>query len=410
MSVLLIIKLKKIIYSGENIGNDLSFRFDVKDQVARVKTRISSGQHKSFSKVLFQGTFAEGSVSLPVSVGITEEDPVFHDTGSGLSSFNVQLQESEPQTHSFNADVIASGGDKGKKATFTFIMEANIRILKVDILQPSPGENHTYAAQPDYNSTGPIAFKAKVEGVNYTGNTDWDVKLEYQTDGGGPYEKTYQFTSPNNQAVNRTFISEGGRLTIKASATVNGIQCSSEITNFITGVGIPDAIITQRLGGLYTPPTGGTAGLLTGIAMNESSYRQFDARITKYGLTARWPVESIPERPDQPSRGSYIGMMQVPVAMDTAWDWLINTQTGADIFVNDKLVRARNKVADLQTTHPGLPNLNGVQLENYALGLYGGHSRPYYAPDQVGGQWQWQTTKNRPLLNYVSKVRKNIQP
>ncbi|MFH1235588.1 MAG: hypothetical protein V1685_01460 [Parcubacteria group bacterium] len=59
---------------------------------------------------------------------------------------------------------------------------------------------------------------------------------------------------------------------------------------------------------------------------------------------------------------------------------------------------------------PGLRDLTAVEIENYALGLYGGHSRPYYAPDQVGGQWQWQTTKNRPLLNYVSKVRKNIQP
>ncbi len=154
-------------------------------------------------------------------------------------------------------------------------MEADIRVLKVDILQPPPEENHTYATQPDYNSTGHIVFKAKIAGVNYTGNIDWNVKLEYQTDGGGPYEKTYQFTSPNNQAVSRTFISEGGRLTIKASATVNGIQCSSEITNFITGVGIPDATITQRLRGLYTPLAGGTAGRLTGIAMNESSYRQF---------------------------------------------------------------------------------------------------------------------------------------
>ena len=244
MSVLLIIKLKKIIYSGENIGDDLSFQFDVKDQIAHVTTKISFGQHKSFNKVLFRGTFTKGSVSLPVSVGITEKDPVFHDTGSGSSSFNVQLQESETQAHSFNANVIASGGDKKRKATFTFMMEADVSVLKVDILQPSPDENHTYATQPDYNSTGPIAFKAKVNGVNYTGNIDWDVNLEYQTDGGGPYEKTYQFTSPNNQAVNRTFISEGGRLTIKASAT----------------------------------------------AKEESSYRQFFNSYAKYGLTARWPA------------------------------------------------------------------------------------------------------------------------
>ena len=406
MPVLLIIRLKEIVYSGENIGRDLSFRFDVQGQITPVKTRISSGQRKSFNKVLFRSPFAESSVRLPIRVAITEKDPAFPDIGSGSSSFNVQLQEAETQTHFFNAKVIARGGDRGKTAVFTFIMEADISALKVDILQPSPDENHTYAAQPDYNSTGPIAFKAKVAGVNYTGNMDWGVKLEYQTDGGGPYEKTYQFTSPNNQAVNRTFSSEGGRLTIKASANVNGIQCSSEITNFITGVGIPDATITRRLKGLYTPPAGGTAELLTGIAMQESSYRQFDARIIKYGLKTRWPVENISTTPP---KGTYIGMMQVPVAMDTAWDWLVNTQTGANIFA-EKLTIAADKVANERRAHPGLRNLTTGELENYALGLYGGHSRPYYAPDQVGGQWQWQTTKNRPLLNYVSKVRKNIQP
>ena len=134
MPTLLTVKLKKIIYSGENIGDDLSFRFDVKGQIAQVKTRISSGQHKLFNKVLFQGTVGEGSVSLPIGVAITEKDPVFHDMGAGSSNFNVQLRETEPQTHSFSAGVIASGGDKGKTATFTFIIEAIVeKALKVDI-------------------------------------------------------------------------------------------------------------------------------------------------------------------------------------------------------------------------------------------------------------------------------------
>ena len=80
MSALLTVRLKEIIYSEENIGDDLSFQFDVKGQVAQVKTEISSGEHKLFDdEVLFQGTFAEGSVSLPISVAITEEDPVFND-------------------------------------------------------------------------------------------------------------------------------------------------------------------------------------------------------------------------------------------------------------------------------------------------------------------------------------------
>jgi len=134
MPALLTVRLKKIIYSGENIGDDLSFRFDVQGQVAQVKTRISSGAHKSFDEVLFQGTFPEGSVRLLISVNIAEKDSVFHDTGLGSSSFNVQLQEPETQTHSFNANVIAGGGDKGKTASFTFIIEADIeKALKVEI-------------------------------------------------------------------------------------------------------------------------------------------------------------------------------------------------------------------------------------------------------------------------------------
>ncbi|MDO9542785.1 MAG: hypothetical protein Q7J98_10745 [Kiritimatiellia bacterium] len=149
MLVLLTIKLKKIIYSGENIGNDLIFQFNVQRQVAQVKTGISSGQHKSFDKVLFQGTFTESSARLPIRVNITEKDPVFPDTGSGSSRFNVQLQGPETQTHSFNANVIASGGDQGKIAAFTFIMEANVvKALKVDISTTDANPRTTTSQAP----------------------------------------------------------------------------------------------------------------------------------------------------------------------------------------------------------------------------------------------------------------------
>jgi len=42
MSVLSIIKLKKIIYSGENIGNDLGFQFDVKGQATHVREPLQT--------------------------------------------------------------------------------------------------------------------------------------------------------------------------------------------------------------------------------------------------------------------------------------------------------------------------------------------------------------------------------
>ena len=36
MSVRLTIKLKQIVYGGENIGDDLSFQFDVKGQITKI--------------------------------------------------------------------------------------------------------------------------------------------------------------------------------------------------------------------------------------------------------------------------------------------------------------------------------------------------------------------------------------
>ena len=101
-------------------------------------------------------------------------------------------------------------------------------------------------------------------------------------------------------------------------------------------------------------------------------------------------------------------MMQVPVTMNMAWDWLVNTQTGADIFA-EKLAMARNKVADEQRAHPGLRDLTGIELENYALGLYGGFEKRYYTSDEKDSQWQWQTTTRPDLLDYVSSIRKSIR-
>ena len=121
MLFLLTVRLKQIAYSGDNIGNDLSFRFNVEGHGTLLRSKIALGQRGSFDKVLLQEIFPEGSHSLPIRVDITEEDPAFNDTGSASSRFNMQLEQPETRTHSFSADVIASGGDKAKKATFTFM-------------------------------------------------------------------------------------------------------------------------------------------------------------------------------------------------------------------------------------------------------------------------------------------------
>ena len=208
MPVLLTIRLKKIIYSGENIGDDLSFQFDVKGQITRAKTRISSGQYKSFDKALFQGTFTEGSVSLPISVAITEKDPIFPDIGSGSSNFNVRLQEPEPQTYSFNADIIARGGDRGKTATFTFMMEANVEKVKVELTGPDHvvlGDRFALNATitPAWNGTADISIEM---GDSYSSTmraeTYWDAEGNSQNTSQYKHEFGIRLPAPATVTIN----------------------------------------------------------------------------------------------------------------------------------------------------------------------------------------------------------------
>lgn len=180
-----------------------------------------------------------------------------------------------------------------------------VHLPKIIIHSPSSGANNTYSTQGDYNSTASLSFRAEVKGYTFADQIEWDLNLKYLTDGGGPCTSSTQLSTANNQTETKSFTSEGGQLSIKASATIAGNEFSTAITNFITGCGIPDSLITTRLYSLYSAPASGTPGLLTGIAKKESSYRQFFNSYDKFGLTARWPIENISVTPP---RGTYIGM------------------------------------------------------------------------------------------------------
>lgn len=233
MLFLLTVRLKKIIYSGDNLGDDLSFQLSVKGHIAHLRSKISPGQSKSFKQILFQEVFPEGSVSLPISVYTTEEDPVFNDTGSASSNFNVQLSESAAQTHSFSASVKASGGDVPKEATFTFILEAIVDIINVEIDKPT--QNQVFEIDHDtmlIPSPGIVCeAKAIADQQDLTDQvnlqTDWKLLLTW-TGGGstyytpGPSANDKLESSSNPFAVPSSAFTTGGDLSVELSGILNG--------------------------------------------------------------------------------------------------------------------------------------------------------------------------------------------
>jgi hypothetical protein len=214
---------------------------------------------------------------------------------------------------------------------------------------------------------------------------------------------SYTSTGTTSSTIGQTSnyqppVGRGGQVNLSATATLAGQSFTANRTAYIDGVTIPDATITNRLVALYT--SGATPHLLTGIAFKESSYRQFEQN-TLYGISGRWPIES----PD-PYLGLFVGMMQVPNGMVNAFDWLTNTQQGANIF-QTKLTDASTYVANLRSQYPQLPALSGIELENEALSRYGGFSTRYYTVNASGNGWV--ETSRTDLLQYVSIIRNNMR-
>ena len=369
MSVLLIAKLKRIIYSGENIGDDLNFQFNVKGHVIDLKSKISCGQRKSFNKVIFRGNVTGSSVRLPISVGITEEDTVFDDTGSGSSSFNVQLQESEPQTHSFNANVIASGGDKGKTATFTFMMEADVHIIKVELKYGT-----TVVNEDDYvyiNATPQIPqLKASLKPTGLSGNVKWRLHIEYKR---SPRNDDEYYPGPTASswktlAAGATWdiASEfgadfrGGKATLYCE--YQGVQCDQVF--HIRGNNPTEAAVEAEIGvnPWYAKP----------IAKWESSKPQqgrYYAQFNTIGVLG-------------PNSGDYKwcpnfggpngwGIMQLdpPPSDETLWNWKVNIADGKAHLANPCRTKAEawmaSQESQQQAEEPDKP------LENYVFTFNG---------------------------------------
>lgn len=262
----------------------------------------------------------------------------------------------------------------------------------------APGTTIIQLLDHQYTSTPKTPFDAQ---STQTDPISWTLKLSYTTSGGvGPFEiEIPPFSTQPNVAQNQIFKGEGGSLQVSAS------QDSSEVSENEIISGPPDQLvegwITARLMALYPlgSQAGYTAQLLCDIAMKESSYLQFK-RKNLYGLSALWPNENYPTK-DVPA-GAHIGLMQVATtgegvtsatSMAVAFDWMVNTQKGADNF-NNKIARTIAYQNSQQKMIEGLPSMTGQQIEDSALARYGGFSFQgealhYWIPGQDSGKPVW---------------------
>jgi hypothetical protein len=280
--------------------------------------------------------------------------------------------------------------------TFYFTIAGNVCGLSIS----SPADGQVFdLGGTNYNSAT-IPLKADSA---CSGTVNWTLLFGYTTTGGTTYSDTQATSNTIGQTLNyNTQLGDAGQIYLTAKAELYGQTFQVDRTIYIDGTSIPPSAITTRLYNLYSG--GATPGLLTGIAMAESSYYQFTSRPLYQVPNGLWPTENAPNQ-YTPS-GVYVGLMQVPNGLVPAFDWITNTSTGASLF-QSKLLEAEGYVSSEQTQYPQLPSLSGQEMEKEALSFYGGFSSRYHLVNSSGTGWD--TTTRTDLLTYVQSVLSEIK-
>jgi hypothetical protein len=75
----LVVVLKQIRYSGDNIGNDLAFAFEVNGAISSFEQKIAAGKSRSVDKILWKAPAMEGDeVTFQVNaIGFTTFGQIF---------------------------------------------------------------------------------------------------------------------------------------------------------------------------------------------------------------------------------------------------------------------------------------------------------------------------------------------
>lgn len=124
MSYFLLIRLKGIRYSGNNIGREIKCDLKVGNQVTKISIRLPSGKARSFDKIVFQKTLKEKNITLPVSLKIIETMERYQDLGASESKLKIKAVTT--QKHTVSVKVKGIGRESEKTAILTFILESTI--------------------------------------------------------------------------------------------------------------------------------------------------------------------------------------------------------------------------------------------------------------------------------------------
>ncbi|MEK7116550.1 MAG: hypothetical protein AAB837_00085 [Patescibacteria group bacterium] len=177
------LKLAKIKYSGDSVGDDIRIEIEHPGGLWFLDKQIKNKNDVNFEKIIYQFTTAQNISNIPLNIKIIEKDLIFNDVGSIKIDLAVDLNNPKLQTSTHEIIVKELRGvmPGSKKAIFDVILE----VLVLDAIKSVPdddkGNGWLKIRLEDNKSIESLLAFLKVK-TEYT-----DTKREYFTILEGPY-------------------------------------------------------------------------------------------------------------------------------------------------------------------------------------------------------------------------------
>ncbi len=92
------LKLAKIKYAGDSIGDDIRIEIECLGRSFGLDKEIKNGTEVALNAEIGQFTIDETSPQLSMNIRIIEQDLIFNDVGTKQVKMKVDLRDTSPQT------------------------------------------------------------------------------------------------------------------------------------------------------------------------------------------------------------------------------------------------------------------------------------------------------------------------
>ena len=198
MTKLIRLKISRVKYGGDSIGDDIRIEAECLDRFAAKNMRLKRGSDRALNVEIGQFFGDGGSFSLPVTIRIIERDLIFNDVGSVQEKLKVNLNNGSPQFNTYKIEVQERRGYVSrKKAVFEVMLEAEVSdaMRYVPDIDESQGFLKVKLEDDKSIESLPAYVKVAVERR--------DAKREYFTILEGPYRDRSASVSLKEDSVSR---------------------------------------------------------------------------------------------------------------------------------------------------------------------------------------------------------------